>query len=310
MAASIANKAADRADAGIDLRDGRVRTRLFANRAPMVSSAGRRWGAMQADLETQPFLDVHQVSHRHHVLSFTLSSGINERRLERERRRETMTKGMVAVVPAGMTLSTRTDTPLQYMNVILDPDVLAELPDRPGPAPRLRPTFLSNDDPALGGLMREVHDVLLDEGGLADLRAEALGLSIARHLLRHHAEGGDNGLRWNYGLTRAQLRKVEEHILACHGDSLTVQALADLLGLSMPHFSRQFRQATGLSPYQYVLRIRLDQARRAVLRSRLPLLAIAADHGFASEAHLANAFRQHFGYTPGSLRNGRLPVAG
>lgn len=309
MVASIANKVVDPA-AGIDLRDERARSRLFSNRAPAVSSAGRRWGAMQADLETQPFLDVHKVSHRHHVVSLALSAGLNERWLDREHRQERLADGLVAVVPAGVALSTRSDSHLHFMNVVLDPDFLAELPDRHGPVPRLHPTFMDQIDPVLTGLMREVHAALLEDGGLADLRAEALGLAIARHLLRHHSDVGESGLRWNYGLTRAQLRKVEAHVLACHGDSLSVQGLADLLGQSVPHFSRQFRKATGLSPYQYVLRIRLDQARRAVLRTRLPLLAIAADHGFASEAHLANAFRQHFGYTPGSLRNGRLPVAG
>ncbi|MEI6487060.1 MAG: helix-turn-helix domain-containing protein [Sphingomonadales bacterium] len=306
MAASSASPRIDLA-AGIDLRDDQARSRLFANRALAASSAGRRWGAIQADLETQPFLDVNKVFHRHHVVSLALSAGANERWLDGEHRQEQLADGLVAVVPAGVALSTMTGTPVHYMNVMLDPDFLAELPDRHGPAPQLRATFVDQVDPVLSGLMREVQAALLADGGLADLRAEALGLAIARHLLRHHSDIGDSGIRWNYGLTRAQLRKVEEHVLACHGDSLSVQALADLLGLSVPHFSRQFRQATGLSPYQYVLRIRLDQARRAVLRTRLPLVAIAADHGFASEAHLANAFRQHFGYTPGSLRNGRLP---
>ncbi|WP_242495129.1 helix-turn-helix domain-containing protein [Salinicola tamaricis] len=65
-------------------------------------------------------------------------------------------------------------------------------------------------------------------------------------------------------------------------------------------------QQTGLSPYQFVMRQRLEAARHLVTTSDTPLSEIAERTGFANQSGLSHAFRRHFGYPPVTLRRQTL----
>ncbi len=96
-------------------------------------------------------------------------------------------------------------------------------------------------------------------------------------------------------------RFIDRH-LASH---LTVADLAQEACLSEAHFSERFRRQTGLPPYQYLLRKRLEAAHRLLVSSRLPLSEVAALTGFANQSALSHAFRRRYGHPPGQLR--RMP---
>lgn len=103
-----------------------------------------------------------------------------------------------------------------------------------------------------------------------------------------------------------------------HG--LSVHEIASSAGLSPFHFSRVFRAATGQSPHGYVLRLRLEEARRLLARGCRSIESIALACGYASHAHFTNSFGRHVGCTPAAYRmqqraqavahGGRRPVAG
>ncbi|SPJ33361.1 AraC family transcriptional regulator [Kushneria phyllosphaerae] len=91
---------------------------------------------------------------------------------------------------------------------------------------------------------------------------------------------------------------IEQHLAR----GIRVEDLAGLAHLSSAHFTELFRIRTGLPPYQYILRKRLNAARKLLLESRLPLVDIAERSGFANQSALSHAFRRHFGHSPGALR--------
>ncbi|WP_355660239.1 AraC family transcriptional regulator [Halomonas salifodinae] len=93
-------------------------------------------------------------------------------------------------------------------------------------------------------------------------------------------------------------RFIDRH-LASH---LTVADLAQEACLSEAHFSERFRHQTGLPPYQYLLRKRLEAAHRLLVSSRLPLSEVAALSGFANQSALSHAFRRRYGHPPSQLR--------
>jgi AraC family transcriptional regulator len=65
---------------------------------------------------------------------------------------------------------------------------------------------------------------------------------------------------------------------------------------------RAFREATGVSPHQYLLRCRVEHAKRLIARG-LPLAEVAVQCGFADQSQLPRTFVGHVGTTPGRYRN-------
>ncbi|WP_249977665.1 AraC family transcriptional regulator [Vreelandella olivaria] len=103
---------------------------------------------------------------------------------------------------------------------------------------------------------------------------------------------------------RLDLDQIDRFIRHHLAEELRVADLAKLACLSVAHFSERFRAQTGLSPWQYVKRQRLNAARQLILQSRLPLTDIAIQTGFANQSALSHAFRRSYGLSPRKLRQG------
>jgi AraC-like DNA-binding protein len=100
-----------------------------------------------------------------------------------------------------------------------------------------------------------------------------------------------------------QMQKVQQYIEQCIADKhLSVAAMAAHVGKSQYHFSRQFKEIYGVSPYQYVIRLRVQQALNFLNTSKLSNGAIAERCGFNDTPHFNNVFKRHVGYSPGAYR--------
>lgn len=111
-----------------------------------------------------------------------------------------------------------------------------------------------------------------------------------------------------------KLKAVLAYLQAHLDDKVTVATLAAVGGrLSVPHFSRLFKATTGLSPYQYLLRARIERAQQLLAETDLPIAHIAVEVGFADQPHFTQHFRVELAVTPRAYRisqwNERSPAA-
>jgi AraC family transcriptional regulator len=83
--------------------------------------------------------------------------------------------------------------------------------------------------------------------------------------------------------------------------ALTLQELADATGLGVRQFCRAFRDATGHSPHQYMLRRRVEHAKLLIGR-KLPLVEVALLCGFTDQSQLTRTFVRLVGTTPARYR--------
>jgi AraC family transcriptional regulator len=87
-------------------------------------------------------------------------------------------------------------------------------------------------------------------------------------------------------------------------ERISIDELADVAGQTRSHFPRLFRRTLGVSPHQYVMRLRLRRAKMLIAQGCA--LAEAADEaGFSDQSHLTNWLRRIYGTTPGQLSPGR-----
>lgn len=107
---------------------------------------------------------------------------------------------------------------------------------------------------------------------------------------------------------RLDMVRLERFIEAHLAYRLSVADLAREACLSEAHFRHCFRQQTGLTPWQYVRRRRLEAARRLLDDTHLSLTEIAELTGFSSQSALSRACRENYGQPPSRLRR-RTPRA-
>lgn len=94
------------------------------------------------------------------------------------------------------------------------------------------------------------------------------------------------------------LRYIEAHADA----ALDIDALAQLACMSKFHFLRTFRRVTGVTPYRYLLGIRLRRAAMRLVTTCDPVAAVAYDAGFGDLSTFNNRFRSVFGAAPTRFR--------
>jgi AraC family transcriptional regulator len=158
-------------------------------------------------------------------------------------------------------------------------------------------------DPLLGQIVTTLAQEV--ESGFADkILVESLGTALCIRLARQFI--GDLALPTSKGLSAERLRRVRDYIEVHLDDDLSLTVLADVACLSPYHFSRSFKQATGVGPQRYVIQRRLERAKRLLCRTREPLAQIAQEVGFADQSHLSQIFRRETGMTPGRFRAAAL----
>ncbi|MBN9102241.1 MULTISPECIES: AraC family transcriptional regulator [unclassified Pseudonocardia] len=158
------------------------------------------------------------------------------------------------------------------------------------------------DDPALHHTAMQIaHEAAQGASG-SRLMVDSLSCQLAVHILRRHAHvlfretGGPDGLSFR------QERVVRDYIQQHLGESLSLDDLAGVVGLSRYHFARRFRASTGAPPHEFLLRQRVERARALLERTNSPLLDIACVCGFADQSHMTREFKKRVGVTPGRYR--------
>jgi AraC-like DNA-binding protein len=86
---------------------------------------------------------------------------------------------------------------------------------------------------------------------------------------------------------------------------LPLAVLAGDAGVSLYHACRAFRRVMGTSIHRYHLEVRLRHALALLLESDRSIVEVAADLGFANQAHLTSLVRQRFGTPPARIRQKR-----
>jgi two-component system response regulator YesN len=92
----------------------------------------------------------------------------------------------------------------------------------------------------------------------------------------------------------AVTRLIEKHGVA----KVTIQFLADEIHLSSGHLSRVFRRNTGMTLEVFLIRQRVDLAKRTLLDPRLNIAEVAERCGFCNPAYFASVFKKYVNCTP------------
>lgn len=174
--------------------------------------------------------------------------------------------------------------------------------------PALR-EFSAEPDAVLESLLQLLRRELVEQNSASCLYVQSLARGLALHLIRTYGLPERPKKTRHSRLDAFQLNTVRQHLEANLASPLELSNLAGLVGLSEFHFSRLFKRATGFSPSQYFIRLRMAEARRLIRETDRNLLELALKVGYSSPSHFSELFRRETGVTPSEYRAGALSTS-
>lgn len=216
--------------------------------------------------------------------------------------------GDVFAVNPGEAHSYKESRNVFYYNILFDPRFIADELEPLKDHPVYRELF------APGGQRNKIHlpyrDRLLFEQRIRLIREElparrvgcrefvkALLLESIILLLRNNPVAS-SGVPGDYSGIASSIAAMEKS----SGRKLSVPELARKAGMSQSLFYLRFRNATGMSPNQYLTVLRLGQACAMLRETGMTIAEIAIQCGFCDSNHFIKTFRMYHGVTPGDFR--------
>lgn len=279
----------------------------------MASSRGSDWHGIAAELRAHPAGDLPPFQPDQLEITIALAGergAFVSRKGAGLRQQTRVDPGAIWISPVGVSEDDiRITRPLsRILHLYLPGTAFQALSDAGGGA-----TFGADTVRYLAGvqdeLIRQIGHALLAEmtaptaGGR--LLAESLGAALAARLVQGYSGRGPAHLAApssRQALDAARTQRVIGYMRAHLEADIGLDDLAAVACLSPFHFSRMFRQRTGMPPHRYLAQLRMEAARCMLLHGGRSLADIAEACRFASQSNFTRAFRQATGMTPAAFR--------
>src|SRR5215475_12656559 len=157
-------------------------------------------------------------------------------------------------------------------------------------------------NPRLRALVAAAHAEMVAGFPSGRLFLDSVEQAIAVALVKGHAVRHRLVQIYRGGLGAERLRRIKELVDVKMEDDLSLDEMAQLVGLSTAHFARMFRKSTGQTPHQFVLRQRMERAKAMLRAPDARVLDVALACGFKTQQHFAQVFRDFWGISPTEYR--------
>ncbi|MBL7255767.1 helix-turn-helix domain-containing protein [Paractinoplanes lichenicola] len=246
----------------------------------------RRWThAAEADDVTVPATGEQMVA--------VMVSG--RRRVRIGARTAVLSAGDVSMTPPGQSsrLSWRTEgpEPSAMLQLHLPSEITERLAAELGAVHR--PDALRAADPLVAETIRTLERAARD--GAPDLYAASAAEFLAVHLLTRTVPAPPRH-------EDARVRLLKDYLHAALERDVSLADMAREARMSRYHLIRVFTAAEGITPYRYLMRLRVERGRRLLTSTTLPVGVIARRCGFSDQAHFARVFRRATGVAPTEYR--------
>ena len=142
----------------------------------------------------------------------------------------------------------------------------------------------------------------LQTGGMGGkMLAESLANALVVYLLRQYSANQPQISINTSKLSRIDLQQATSYIHDNLDADLSLTKLAEIVNLSKFHFARSFKQTTGISPHQYVIRTRVEKAKQLLATGKFSVGEVASFVGFAHQSHLASHMKRTLGVLPKTI---------
>jgi AraC family transcriptional regulator len=226
-----------------------------------------------------------------------------ERRLDGSTCLERQTRGTSIYIPHGCPHQVRYKSPLgQLYLMVVSSDAVKSVATEMGIAsvPE-KPLFASQNNFLLEvalSIDRELQAQNPHGPIFSDIYSRLLASQIISMLGTKNRESTARRI----ALTTRQLRWLDDYIDANLSHKITLEEMAEQVGLSPFYFCRVFKEATSVTPHAYLTGRRIDFAKKSLQSDHVSVLDVALSAGFSDAAHFSRVFKKCAGDSPSEYR--------
>lgn len=273
---------------------------------PLLSSQKTSWHGIRVNYYRHPTaFEAPEHCFLQHFLTIHLNHApvVKEQVLDSRRQCDRFRDGDICLTPATAPVSVRLQDSSELICLHLEPTLITQMTAEIADADHLEivPQFKLND-PLIYQIGVALKTQLKSQGVCDRLYAESLATAISAQIVQHYSTQQPQIRHYSNGLPQARLRQAIDYINEHSAQNPSLLEMAQLVQMSPYYFSRLFKQATGLTPHQYLLRCRTEQAKRLLKTTNLSIANIATQVGFIDQSHLARHFKRHVGVPPSQFR--------
>lgn len=212
--------------------------------------------------------------------------------------------GDIYIVPAGVAGSWEDDADCQTLQLSLHPSLLLQVAAELGrkvSKTELLPRFQVRDM-RIEALGWAVKAALEDDTPSDSIYIGLLARAVAVRLIETASESPAPLESRGAPVLSAQGLQILRELIESNLDQrLLLDDLARVAGLSVTLLKTLFRNSTGLSVHQYIIRRRVEYARSLLVKAAMPVSEVAVAAGFSHQSHMASTMRRLLGQTPGEV---------
>jgi len=157
-------------------------------------------------------------------------------------------------------------------------------------------------DLVMFGLTQALAGAMEEPGDGTAMFADCIALAFFAHIVRAYGSVPAAGKNARSGLASWQLQRARDFINANLAGDPSISDVANVCGLSTSYFVRAFKQATGVPPYRWLTKQRVERAKELLQDPGRELADIAQLCGFVDQSHFTRVFSRSEGYSPGRWR--------
>jgi len=157
-------------------------------------------------------------------------------------------------------------------------------------------------DLVMFGLAQALAGAMEQPGDGTAMFSDCIALAFFAHVIRAYGSVAIEGRNVRGGLAAWQLQRTRDFINVNLAHDPSIAEIAHECGLSSSYFARAFKQSTGVPPYRWLTKIRVERAKELLADPRCELTDIAQLCGFVDQSHFTRVFSRSEGYSPGRWR--------
>ncbi|WP_175425906.1 helix-turn-helix domain-containing protein [Trinickia violacea] len=287
----------------LNFRDDRSRLAVLSAEAVRTSSRFR-WQSLHFEtLQDHIFETVEHVIQEHYLMVKLNPTSKAERVLNGVLRQEIQRRGSTVYIPNGCSHRVRYASPLGRLHLMtLQPSIVDSVASEMGiHHVDIPPRFATEEDRFVLEAAELIDAELACGNPHGALFAETFARTLAAHIVTRY-RGPYKVSGKQPALNATKLSRLDQFIEANITLSISLSDLASQMGLSEYYFCRCFKQATGMSPYQYLLKKRIEHACSCLRREDMSIQDVAFASGFGDPVQFSKQFRRTHGLTPSAFR--------